>query len=381
MGLWELLPFVATNRLGAGAVWIGIIGSAGYLGYLWNLFFARVTARLSLRRSIVLIMILSAVLLAAAGWQRNVTAYCLLVIAFLLVLGLFDVQYNTLVRHLYDAAERPRRLSRRQLLVAVSGALLAAGFGELIAAGGSQRTAFAAAAVMMLAAALVFRRLPTARDHPMEPFKLFDVVQATLRDPRFRRVAGVLTLYGWVGAGTGTLLVLLYRHIGLGEAQVGWLTAARMVGLLAGLVGITPHLAFRGGLSNYRLCYSSSAAAVAVFMVVGFAETGALTFPLLAAGNVMFGVSVAGFVLATQTTAINLAPADKVTVYVNSLMIVQGLRGMLAPLAVAASLKCLGLPITLIVSAAVGLCCTFAAWMPEAALPPGPAEPDTAGGT
>lgn len=363
-GLWELLAFIATKRLDAGLGWVGVIGSAGYLGYLWNLFFARFTARVSLRRSIVAIMCVSGLLLWAAGLQRRAVPYCLLVILFLAVVCLFDVQYNTLVRHLYGAAERPRRLSHRQLIVALAGSVLAAGFGIVSARRHGHLPAFFAAGLMMMLAAGVFRGMAVDGEPGMERFGVGDVIRTVWHDRRFRRVALVLIVYGWVGAGTGTLLAILYKHLGFNEAQVGWLAATGKAGALLAYVAITPFLRFHGGVTNYRLCYSTAAISIALIMVVGFADVGTAAFAILVPANMVFGISAAGFLLATQTTAINLAPQDKTTVYVNSLMIVQGARGILAPLLVAAVLQWFSLHAALIVSASVVAVCVGIAWIP-----------------
>ena len=360
--------FIADKRLNAGVAWVGVLGSAAYFGYMWNLFFARTTARLSLRRSVVLVAFLSGMFVWAGAMRQSVWPYCLAMMGFLLAAGLFDVQYNTLVRHLYDESERPRRLSQRYIVIAVAGALLTVVFGKVSTWQCGYGPAFFAAGAMMFAAAACFRKLPTGGEHRMEPFNAIDVARATFRDPRFRRVAIVLTVYGWVGAGSGTLLVLLYGRIGLDEAQVGLLKAIEIAGMLFGLLAVTPFLRFTGGVTNYSLCYNTGAVAIVLFLVVEFAFPGGGTaaFVLLAVGSFIFGLSAAGFVLATQTTAINLAPPGKTTVYVNSLMVVQGLRGMLCPLLVAGLAAWGGLRSVLIVSLIVGIFCAVVVWLPNA---------------
>ena len=49
--------------------------------------------------------------------QTTAAGFSLVVVMFLLAYGLFSVQYNTLVGHLYAQEERPRLVSRRYLAV------------------------------------------------------------------------------------------------------------------------------------------------------------------------------------------------------------------------------------------------------------------------
>ena len=73
--LISLLAFIAYHSLGASEHWTGIIAAAGYCGYLWNLFLNRVTARLSLRRGIVLMMLLASGLLCVGAFQTAIVPY------------------------------------------------------------------------------------------------------------------------------------------------------------------------------------------------------------------------------------------------------------------------------------------------------------------
>ena len=363
-GLMSLFAFIASKRMGASELWVGIIAAAGYLGYLWNLFLSHVTARLSLRRGMLVMMAAGGVLLWMGAFADTKWPYCLAVIAFVTILALWEVQYNTLVGALYDATERPRLLSRRQVAVSIAAAALAVVFGRMSKGAEGHRWAFVIAGAMMLAGALAFRGVRTTREHHMEPFHAFDVERTVWHDRRFRRLAAILTAYGWVGAGTGTLLVLLYKAVGYQESQVGLLAAVRIVGTLVGLAGITPRLRFAGGVTNFRLCFASAAAAMTLFLIAGFSDVGGWTFALLACGELTFGVSAAGFVLAMQTTGLSLAGPGESTLYVNALMIVQGLRGMIAPILVATVLRYAGLGPTLVASVVVALVCAGLVMLP-----------------
>ena len=112
-----LVGFIARNKFGAAVEWVGLISSAAYMGFVWNLFLGRLTALVSLRHSMILIMALSGVLLWFGALQTTAAGFSLVVVLFLLAHGLFSVQYNTLVGHLYAKEERPRLVSRRYLAV------------------------------------------------------------------------------------------------------------------------------------------------------------------------------------------------------------------------------------------------------------------------
>ena len=373
--LVNLLAFIAHHSLGASEHWVGIIAAAGYCGYLWNLFLNRLTARVSLQRGIVLMMVLASGILSVGAFQTEIVPYCLVIIAFLLIAGLVDVQYSTLVHHLYDQDERPRFLSRRQFAIAITTALLAPLFGWLCAGTSGHLPAFLLAAVLMAAAAAFFRSLPTRDEHHMERFRAWEVVRTAFGDPRFRRVAILLTIYGWIGAGSRPILVLLYNRLGFEEDQVGLLTAIGTVGMLLGLLLITPHLRFAGGISNFRLCFTSSACALVIYGIVGLNEPGDWSFWILACGAFAFGISLVGFSLAMQTTGLNLAPPGKTTLYVNALMIVLGVRGMFMPILTAEALNLWGLRTTLIISMGVALGCAAVVLLPGIDGPANTAEP------
>ena len=82
-GVYELAGFIARKQLDAPAIWIGILGSAAYWGYVWNLFFGYLTARLSLRRGLLVLMLLASVIAALGAWVDHPVLFCWVVAAFL----------------------------------------------------------------------------------------------------------------------------------------------------------------------------------------------------------------------------------------------------------------------------------------------------------
>jgi hypothetical protein len=364
IGIISLLGFIARQRLQASEQWVGILTSAGYLGYLWNLVFSRLTAKLSLRRGVVVVVVLMAGLLGVAAFQDTLWSYGLVVIAFLVFLGLSEVLYNTLLVDLYDAPVRAHRLSVRQLAIWIVAAGLAALFGHLCAQSGGRRWAFLIAAGAMLVGAVVFRGIRTAQEHHMEPFHPLDVLRAVRRDVGFRRAAWILSLYGWAGAGLGVLLVFIYQKVGYHEDQVGLLAAIRTAGTLLGFVFVTPRLRFQGGITNFRLCFVATAIGSLLLLIGGSLPVGAWTLPLLAGGELFYGLSISVFVLAVQITGLRLAGSGSVTLYVNALMIVVGVRGIIAPLLVAWVLQLVGLQLTLIITVVITWTCVGLVMLP-----------------
>ena len=360
-----LLAFIAAKRLDAHIFWIGLIGSSAYFGYLWNFFLSSVTAKLSLRKSIVFIMVISGGLLLVGSIQRTVVPYCLVTIAFLLVLGLFEVQYNVLVYHLYPQDIRSIRLSHRQFAISISTTVLTAVFGFISTQKIGHLPAFLAAGILMLFGAAIFRSLPENEEYHMEAFHPWEMVKAIFNDRRFTRLAVILTIYGWVGAGVSPILVLLYKQSGFAEWQVGILKATMTAGTIFATMVITPKIPFSGGITNYRLCFIGSLAAISLYLIVGLLDFQALFFILLLTANLIFGIAGAGFIIATQTTAINLAPPQRVTIYVNGLMVIQGVRGMLAPLAVAWVLDVWGIVTSLIITTVIALFCVLIVYIPN----------------
>jgi hypothetical protein len=151
--------------------------------------------------------------------------------------------------------------------------------------------------------------IPIVKEHPMEPFHPLDVGRAAFRNAAFRRMAIILTSYGWVGAGIGPVLVLLFQRCGFQEDKVGLLVAIKTGGLLLGLLVITPRLRFAGGITNFRLSFIAATFAVTCYLITGFVELGELAFWVLGIGQFLFGISLAGFNIALPTTGINLATA------------------------------------------------------------------------
>ena len=362
--LLGLVGFIARNKLGAAVEWVGLLSSAAYMGFAWNLFLGRLTALVSLRRGMMLIMALSGLLLWLGALQTTAAGFSLVVVVFLLAYGLFSVQYNTLVGHLYTQAERPRLVSRRYLAISAASIGEVALFGWLAKGSLGHVPAFLLAGALMIVAAWVFRPIPTVVEHMMEPFRMGDVARAALRDPAFRRLALVLSFYGWVGAGITPALVLLYQRCGFQEDKVGLVAAAKTLGLLLGLLAITSRMKFTGGLTNFRLSFMTALVSVLCYGSAGFFDLGSWAFGVVAFGQFMFGISNAGFNLANATTGINLAPPGQTTLYVNALMIVLGLRGIVMPMLVSVFLRWAGLFSALAASIGVAAVCSLISIIP-----------------
>ena len=160
------------------------------------------------------------------------------------------------------------------------------------------------------------------------------------------------------------MLIFLYKQSGFDETLVGILRAMTTAGMIFATLVITPRLRFRGGITNFRLCYSGSALAMVIYGLVSFGFVKELSFWVMALGNFIFGIAGAGFQLAIQTTALNLSPPDKTTLYVNAIMIIQGFRGMLAPLLVAAVFSARGMAISFVVMLCVSLLCATVVFIP-----------------
>jgi hypothetical protein len=87
-------------------------------------------------------------------------------------------------------------------------------------------------------------------------------------------------------------------------------------------------------------------------------------------------MGVAVFDLAMQTTGINLAPPGKTTLYVNTLLIVQGTRGMLMPLLVAVIIKWWGMEPALTATLILGVLCAVMVMIPNIDALAKPAQSD-----
>lgn len=367
-GVWGLVPVIARNRLGADEIWIGVIGAAGYAGYMWNLLFGRLCARFSIKNAVLAGMLASAGLTFIAANISNAILYCLVAVVWMLSAGFYELQYNTLVPHLYSPEERPKRLSARQFVVSGTAAGVAAALGWLCAFHGSHRGAFLIGGAMMALGVAVFTRISISDKAYPEPFNAVDVVRTVWHDRRFRKTALVLILYGWFGAGIATLLVLLYKHLGFDEGQIGRLLAWRTGGMMLGLFLITPRLKFSGGITNFRLCFYAAALASAVYLAAAARVFGDASMLALICAEVTLGISGAGFVVGAQTTGPSLAGSGNVSLYVNALMVVLATRGMLAPLLVAFVTRSTTLITSMVVSVVVTFACAAFAIRPDHAL-------------
>ncbi|MBT3275694.1 MAG: hypothetical protein HN368_21245 [Spirochaetales bacterium] len=362
--LLTLISFIAKKRLEAPVGLVGLLGSAAYLGYVWNLFFSRFTARVSLRSGIVIIMMVSGFLCIGLALQTKMITYILTALAFLTFFGLFDVQYNSLVVELYKQQERSRYLSFRYLVISLAATVLAAGFGRLSSTDLGRLAVFITAGFFMICGGLVFRTMRTQTSGRLIPFSPGQAVAVVFRDLALRRAAVILTLYGWIGAGITTILIVLYTQSNLVETQVGIIGATSTIGTLVAASIITPRMRFRGGITNFRLCFAGSGAAVLIYLVIGLSGPDSSSFIPLIIASFLFGISNGGFVIATQTVGINLAPEGKTTLYVNALMIVQGVRGILFPLITAAALAAFGIKGALVITAAIAIFCASVVWIP-----------------
>ena len=392
--LITLVSFIAINRLDASLAWVGILGSAGYWGQLWNLALGRVTAKVDLRSGLALLMAAQGLLLAAAALQHSLLPYAALIIPLLVLFGLYEVQYATLVPHLYRVEERPRALGVRNFAVAASTALLAALFGRLSSGAGGHTPVFVLAGVAMVAGGLVFRGVRPAGPQPAAAAPRMPLLRAreiagVLFGTRvgsgpsrmgpsspgpgcgpqdgivppaarraFRRLALVLILYGWYGAGLVTMLVVVYDRLGFDEWRVGLLAAVATLGTLLSSLLVAPKLRLLGGTSNFRLCFAASLVAILLLAVAVLFVAGRPAFWVLAASQFSMGIGVTGFVLGTHTAALNIAPAGREALFVNAMMVVLGLRGMLTPLLVAAVIRVAGVELAVLVGLLCVLCCT-----------------------
>ena len=403
-GLLTLISFIAISRLDAAVVWVGILGSAGYWGQLWNLALGRVTAKMDLRAGLALIMAAQGLLLAAAALQRSLLPYAALMIPLLVLFGLYEVQYATLVSHLYRPEERPRALGVRNFAVAASTALLAALFGRFSSGAAGHTPVFLVAGLAMVAGGLVFRGVRPAGPRPeaaaaprMPVLRAREIAgvlfgSRTSTDPSgaghgsagphsspprsasvpllarraFRRLALVLVLYGWYGAGLSTMLVVVYDRLGYNEWRVGLLAAIATLGTLLSSLLVAPRLRLLGGTTNFRLCFGASLVSAVLLVVAVLFVSGPPVLWVLVASQLAMGIGVTGFVLGTHTAALNIAPAGREALFVNAMMVVLGLRGMLVPLLVAAVIRAAGVEWAALVSLLCVLCCTALVVLPGA---------------
>ena len=382
-GLLTLISFIAISRLDASVAWVGILGSAGYWGQLWNLALGRVTAKVDLRAGLALLMAAQGLLLAAAALQHSLLPYAALVIPLLVLFGLYEVQYATLVPHLYRPEARPRALGVRNFAVAAGTALLAALFGRFSSGAAGHTPVFLLAGLAMVAAGLVFRGIrpagpwPEAAVAPRMPVLRLREIAGVLFGPldgavlpvhrrAFRRLALVLALYGWYGAGLSTMLVVVYDRLGFDEWRVGLLAAIATLGTLLSSLLVAPRLRLLGGTTNFRLCFGASLVSAGLLVVAVLFVAGPPVFWVLVASQLAMGIGVTGFVLGTHTAALNIAPAGREALFVNAMMVVLGLRGMLVPLLVAAVIRTGGVEWAALVGLLCVLCCTALVVLPGA---------------
>ncbi len=391
--LITLISFIAISRLEASVAWVGILGSAGYWGQLWNLALGRVTAKVDLRAGLALLMAAQGLLLAAAALQHSLLPYAALVIPLLVLFGLYEVQYATLVPHLYRPEERPHALGVRNFAVAAGTALLAALFGRFSSGAAGHTPVFLLAGLAMVAGGLVFRGVrpagtrPEASAAPRMPVLRAREIAGVLFGARsdtvtpahrrkFRRLVLVLVLYGWYGAGLVTMQVVVYDRLGFDEWRVGLLAAVATLGTLLSSLLVAPRLRLLGGTTNFRLCFGASLISAVLLVVAVLFVSGRPVFWVLVAGQLAMGIGVTGFVLGTHTAALNIAPAGREALFVNAMMVVLGLRGMLVPLLVAAVIRAAGVEWALLVGLLCVLCCAALVVHPgaERDRPPGVRE-------
>ncbi len=362
--LGPLIAFIAVKRLGASVTWVGLLNGAMFVGFVWNFFFSGLTAKLSLRRGIVVILAISSVLYTAAAFQTRALPYCLILLAASVTGGLVGVQYDTLLYHLYAPGDRPRLLSYRSLAVALACAVYAPLFGAMSSGSAGHLPMYLLVGALLAAAALTFRSMRTETEYRMQPFHARDVLAVVIGDRRLRPIAIILTIYGLFGVGVKTILVVLYNQLGFTEWHVGIFTAVATVGMVLTNLTITPFMRFRGALTNFRLCFTSGAASAALYCAAALYGSGPLSAWIIGAAAFVYGVASGGFGVAAQTAVLNIAPKGKVSLYVNAFKIVQGVRGAPFPLIVATALSGISISAALIATLVAALFCGLMVWIP-----------------
>ena len=350
-----LASFIAAKRLDAPVFLLSVMITGSYIGPIWNLFFSKLTARVSIGRSVVLFMLLSSVFIVMAGFQTDAVVYCTLIMTYLFFFGLFNVQYNTLIKHVYGSEERQRKLSYRYLSISALTAALSLLFGVISVRNYTPVSIISGG--MIVVAALIFNTLRGETAHRMEPFRAREVLDAIRGDRNFMLVAVAVTLYGIVGAGLNAPLALLYTKLGFAEDSVGVLSAIRVAGTVISAAFITPRINARGGVRNFWLPFVFAFVSLVSFFLVDVINRPQLGFWTLAEANLLFGFAISSFAVSVQTTAIALAPKDKTTLYVNAMMIVFGMRGLYWPFIVGLILRFFNISITFAVMAVVTAIC------------------------
>lgn len=338
--LIPLAAFVAASRFEAPPVLVGAMITGAYFGYIWNLFFSGATARLELKQSLVAVMLVAPLFLVGAGLQVAAVPFCLLVLGYLLCFGVGGVQYNATIKHLYGEDERVRRLSLRFAAISATAAVLSVVYGRISVS--RHPVVFFASAAASLCAAAVFSRIRTGVEARMQRFRPRQVFDVFRINPAMRLVGIGLGIYGIVGSALHIPTTYLYTSLGYAEDTVGILTAVRVVATVAAALLVTPRLKHPGGFANFRPAFLAASVAIVCFLVGGIVATPDGALVLLVAANACFGLSISGFEVALQTTAIGLAPRGFTSLYVNALMIVFGIRGLLWPVAVGSAMQLTG---------------------------------------
>ena len=345
-----LANFIAAKRLNAPVVLLGVMVTGVYIGTIWNLFFSRITARFSLGNSIIVVMLGSSIFIVLAGFQSNAIAYCMLILVYYLLFGLYGVQYNTLIQHIYPPAKQQRSLSYRYMIISAVTVVLSLVFGAISV--NNYTSVSLITGGLIVAAALVFRTIGAEAKNRMRPFKTRDILAALRSDRDLRLLAVALTIYGVVGAGLNAPLSLLYTKLGYAEDSVGLLSAIRVVGTVIAAAFMTPYLKQRGGVCNFRVPFCFAGFSVFCYLAVSLMTPSPGLIWILIGASFSFGFAVSSFAVMIQTTAIALAPEGKTSLYVNAMMILFGFRGLFWPILVGVMLRYLTLVPTLAVSAA-----------------------------
>jgi len=364
VALNAILPYIAVNRFDAPMAWVGFMNSAVYLGLLGNAFFSAWSAGADQRRIIVALLAGSAALMAAAAFQRSAVPYCIFTTGILCSYGLLLAQYDTFLVRLYAVAERPRKLSFRWMILSAGAALMSPLFGKLGEGTGGHLPVLLCGAGFLAAGAFVFQRIPVRGGGGAEPVGLRGMFRVLSRNRRFMRLVVLMVVFAWMGTGISAIDVALYRRYAMSEFAVGLLSASNTVGMIAAALAITPFLRFRGGVSNFRLCFTTAAAAGVFFCLAGIGSLGAWGAPVIGIGNFIYGIAATGFTIASQTALANLAGEGEVVLYVNGFKFIQGVRGIVFPILVAWALQAAPIGITLVLALALTAFCAVASWIP-----------------
>jgi hypothetical protein len=346
-----LAAFIAASRFSAPPVLVGSMITGAYFGFIANLFLSRIISRIDMRQSIVVLMLLSAFVLVITGFQRTAIPFCIAVLCYLACYGIAGVQYNSLIKYLYDDSVRVKRLSYRHAALAAGGTIVSVLFGRLSLQ--SFQLTFTATALAAVAAAGVFRTIRLGEDARMTPFNLREILDVFRESRDLKLVAIGLGVYGIVGSAMHIPLTYLYTALGLAEYGVGLITATRVASIVLASLFITPRFRFPGGLANFRVVFAGAAVAVLCFLAAGRLIDRPAGIVATVFGNIAFAVSVSFFEVGIKTTALQLAPEGKSTIYVNALMIVFGIRGVLWPIVVGSVMQ--------FVSFEIMFCCCLAA--------------------